>query len=224
MGGGLETELKLRAEEGALEGLAIVPSLGPATLLPAREVEELDVYLDTADGRLAAARWACRLRSREGRRWISLKGPAEHRPGESLHLRPEVEGPVPDDDASHASHASSPGAWPESPARDLVLQLVGDATLAERLSLRQRRVERQVIVDGGRVGLMSLDRVTVLRHGETLGSFGVAELELDDGEVPAPWLAGLAEVLTALPGVEPEPMSKLERALELAEVAGGEPR
>jgi inorganic triphosphatase YgiF len=218
MGGGLETELKLRAEDAALEGLAIVPSLGPATLGPPREVEELDVYLDTADGRLAAARWACRLRSREGRRWVSLKGPAEHRPGEALHRRPEVEGPAP-----HAD-ANSPAAWPESPARDLVLRLAGDATLSERLSLRQRRVEREVIVVGGRVGLMSLDRVTVLRQGQALGSFGVAELELDDGEAPAPWLASLTGTLTALPGVEPEPMSKLERALELAEVAGGEHR
>jgi inorganic triphosphatase YgiF len=218
MGSGLEVELKLRADEGALASLADTGSLGPARLGPAREVDELDAYLDTADGRLARKRWACRLRSREGRRWISLKGPAQHRAGDALHRRPEVEGPAPDGDAT------SPGAWPGSPARDLVLRLAGDATLVERLSLQQRRVEREVAVDGERVGLLSLDRVTALRNGAVLGSFGIAELELDDADGAAAWLAEVAAALITQPGLEPEPMSKLERALELAEVAGGESR
>ena len=218
MGGGLETELKLRADDDALTRLATAAWLGPAALGVAREVDELDVYLDTDDGRLARERWACRLRTRDGRRRISLKGPAQHRVGEPLHRRPEVEGPAPQADAS------DPRAWPQSPARDLVLRLAGKASLAELLSLRQRRTEREVLIDGGRAGLLSLDRVTALRRGVALGSFGVVELELDRGVEPASWLAPVEEARRALPGLGPEPMSKLERALELAEVAGEGPR
>ena len=62
----IETELKLRGTPAALGALAVIDHLGPATLGAARTADELDVYLDTAEGALAAARWACRLRARDG--------------------------------------------------------------------------------------------------------------------------------------------------------------
>jgi inorganic triphosphatase YgiF len=219
MASAIETELKLRASEGALRSLATVEALGPARLGPTREVDEVDVYLDTADRRLGVARWACRLRSREGRRTISLKGPAEHRPGEALHRRPEVEGPAPEGEAAH------PGQWPSSPARDLVLRLAGDAPLEERLTLRQRRGEREVLVDGRRVAVLSLDRVRVERAGAQLGELQVVELELaPEAAANDAWLREASNALRARPGLEPEAASKLERAVELAEGAAGEAR
>jgi inorganic triphosphatase YgiF len=210
----LETELKLRADEEALHRLAAVPSLGPVQLGPPHAVDELDVYLDTGDHRLAAARWACRLRARDGRRRISLKGPAEHARGEAVHRRPEIEGPAPDDDASR------PAEWPPSPARELVLRLAGDELLEELLSLRQRRIERGVSLDGRRVATLSLDRAEVLRGGRSLGTLRVAEVEVVPGQ-QGDWLDGLADELGRLPGLQPEPSSKLERALDLAEGAAG---
>jgi inorganic triphosphatase YgiF len=213
----VEIGLKLRGSPAALDDLAILDRIGTATLGAARTVDELDVYLDTADAALATARWACRLRAREGRRWISCKGPAEHRPGEALHRRPEVEGPVVDGEVGSAS------AWPPSPARDLVLRLAGDAPLAERITLRQRRTERQVAIGATGIGTLSLDRVAVEQDGVGLGAFVTVELELDPG-VDAPAVDGVLAALRARPGLEPDPMSKLEHALALARGATGATR
>jgi inorganic triphosphatase YgiF len=213
---GLETELKLRASEAALGALAHEAALGPVRLGPARTIDEVDVYLDTDDGRLAAERWACRLRSRDGRRLVSLKGPAEHAAGEHLHRRPEIEGPAPGNEAD----LPHPATWPRSPARDLVLRLAGEAPLGERLTLRQQRTERAVAVDERRVATLSLDRVAVEVRGAPCGAFAVAELEVAAGGA-GPWLDVVGALLLARPGLEPEPASKLERALELARGAAG---
>src|SRR5207237_9751250 len=85
---------------------------------------EVDRYVDTRDGRLAAARWACRLRRRARRHLISLKGPAADASGEhggtlggALHRRQEIEGP--------AGAGLDPRGWPESPARSRLLELKG---------------------------------------------------------------------------------------------------
>lgn len=217
MSPGLETELKLLAQDAALHALAAIDGLGPATLGPPRTVAESDVYLDTPAGALAAARWACRLRSREGRRVISCKGPAQHAPGAALHRRPEVEGLAPDGAMRGAI------GWPSSDARDLVLRLAGDEPLVERVTLRQQRTERTARVDGLGIGTLSLDRVKVEHGGMLLGGFAVVELELDDG-VDVARLGGVIEALLAWPGLVPDGLSKLERALALAEGAAGAPR
>jgi inorganic triphosphatase YgiF len=209
MSAALEIELKLRASEAALDALASLPNLGPAELGPPQPVDETDIYLDTPGGALAAARWACRLRTRDGHRRISVKGPAEHAAGDPLHRRPEVEGPAP------TGAFEVPGAWPDSAARDLVLRLAGDEPLAEVLRLRQRRIERPALVDGRRVALLSLDRVVVERDGVALGDMRVVELELEPG-IAEDTRGGLIGSLRARDGLEPEPESKLERALELA--------
>jgi inorganic triphosphatase YgiF len=210
----LESELKYRAEtDAALEALASPPDLGPARLGPANVVEEVDRYLDTEGRDLARARWACRLRTREGRSFVSLKGPSQHAAGAALHLRPEIEGPVDGD--------LDPAGWPMSPARDLVLDLTGGAPLTERLSLAQRRTEREVTLGGRRVGLLSLDRSRVLHGGREVGVLRVVELELApdalvDGLDPLP----LERAMAAIPGLTPDPASKLERALALIGEAG----
>ncbi len=207
--GRIEAELKFWAEDDRpLRALAIAVWLGPAQLGTPRVVDEVDRYLDTADGRLAAARWACRLRSREGRTIVSLKGPAEHEPGDLLHRRPELEGP--------AGDGLSPMAWPPSPARDQLVGLTGGAPLAERFTLQQERTERGVTLDGARAGLLSLDRGTILLRGVEVGRLAVVELELD----PAALEVGvdhrpLAAALAATPGLVADPSSKLERALAL---------
>lgn len=205
----IEAELKYRAaDERPFQTLAAAASLGPADLGAARTVDEVDRYLDTADLQLAGVHWACRLRAREGRTVVSLKGPAEHAPGDPLHRRPEVEGP--------ADPESEPSAWPPSPARDQLLAMTGGGALVERFSLEQQRTERPVSLDGTRIGLLSLDRVRVLHRGAEIGRLAVVELELD----PAALAAGLdhaqlAAALTAVPGLVADPSSKFERALEL---------
>ena len=205
-----EIEARFRATtEPVLDELAAWTRLGAAELGDPVASDEVDRYLDSADGRLAEARWACRLRSR-GDGWrVSLKGPMSlAEPGHGpawFHARPELEGP--------ASDSVDPADWPPSPARDRLVELSGGAPLAEQVRLLQRRRERSVTADGRRVATLSLDVARIVAHGVAYGTLLVAELELAP-DAPTELLAPMAATLAAVPGLEADPCSKLERALE----------
>jgi inorganic triphosphatase YgiF len=205
----VEAELKYTAvTERPLQELERAERLGPARLGVPRTVAELDRYVDTLDLRLATARWACRLRSREGRTIVSLKGPAEHGAADILHLRPEVEGP--------ADSNLDAQAWPPSPARDQLLAMTAGAALVERFSLEQERTERAVIQGGTRIGGLSIDRVLVVYDGNEIGRMAVVELELDPGALALGIdHARLARALSAVEGLAPDPASKFERGLAM---------
>jgi inorganic triphosphatase YgiF len=204
-----EVEAKFRAESGEpLSELAIRPRLGRALLGRARTVDEVDRYLDTGDGRLAAARWACRLRSREGVTRISLKGPPVDPVTGWYHRRPEVEGP--------ATDVIEPEGWPASPALELLNRLREERPLVERLRLYQARTERAVrLADGASVGILTMDLVRMAADGTDLGHLFMVELELDASSIAAEAeLDGLAAALAATAGLVAEPRSKLEHALK----------
>lgn len=204
----IESELKyLAADERPLLHLTSADWLGPASLGPPATVTELDRYLDTGDLRLSAVRWACRLRTREGRTIVSLKGPAEHAAGDPLHRRPELEGPA-------DSNLDAAG-WAASEARDRVLALAGGRPLAERFRLEQDRTERAVSVRGDAVGILSLDRVRVLRDGQEHGRLLAVELEFAWGAGADLDHRSYATALAGIAGLTPDPMSKLERALAM---------
>ena len=211
---GLEVEARFRSEgREPLERLAAETSLAHASLGPPRTVREEDRYLDTHDGRLRAARWACRLRSREGKTRISLKGPPDRPTAGWLHRRPEVEGP--------ATASIEPDAWPASAARDLLLDLSRGEPLTEWLRLLQERTERTVTAGERVIGELSLDALVAERDGERLGELYVAELEIGEGEDPDRDLRALADALAARPGLSPEPLTKLELALAFAPPGAG---
>ncbi len=219
MADGDELELKLLAgDDRPLQELAARRTLGPASLGDLSVTGELDRYLDTADGRLGEARWACRLRTRDGRTIVSLKGPSRRATGTdaSLHQRPEREGP--------ANDRLDPAAWPPSGATELLRALSGDAPLVERLALRQERGERAVRVGDAHVGTLSLDRVDVLHRGDPVGRLFVVELELAGDAARDPSLiARLSDALAAVDGLSPDPASKLEHALALVAAAAAPP-
>lgn len=205
-----EVEAKfLAAGPEPLQRLASASRLGPYLLGPARTADEVDRYLDTADGRLAAARWACRLRSRDGSVRVSLKGPPEHGSGGWLHRRPEVEGP--------ATGSIDPAAWPASDARAELDRLRGGRSLEEQLRLRQQRTERAVALSGGSPAILTLDRVVVERGEKELGTLHVVELELGvSAHADMSLLTACAEALHRIPGLRPDDRTKLEHALDLA--------
>lgn len=206
----IEVELKYLADgPEPLDRLRSASSLGPARLGPAREVAETDRYLDTTDGRLAASRWAARLRRREGATRLSMKGPAVPATAPGLHRRPELEGP--------ASDALDPSAWPPSEATALLDRICAGALLVERFRLVQTRTERAVLVDGETLGTLSLDLVRIEAMGSALGSLRVVELELAAG-APERHESLLGELDAGLRGFEglcPDDRSKLEYALDL---------
>jgi inorganic triphosphatase YgiF len=214
MGTVIEVELKYLARSDApLAFLAAAERLGSARLGPPAVVDELDSYLDTPNLRLAAAHWACRLRTRGDRTILSLKGPARHAPGDVAHRRPELEGPA---DAELGGHRASD--LPASAARDLLVKLSGDEPLVERFALAQRRTERRAEggLDGAGVarGVLTLDEVSVLHREREIGKLRVVELEL---ELPSGggdrFVAEMAAAFSELPDLEPDPLSKLEHAL-----------
>jgi inorganic triphosphatase YgiF len=204
---GLEVEARFRATDPeVLARLAQLERLGPAELGPTATVSETDRYLDTADGRLAAARWACRLRHRDGVTILSLKGPPESTDDAWHHRRPEVEGP--------ANPSLDPSHWPPGAARDRLMTMTGGRPLREQFTLAQRRTERAVRVDGATIGTLSLDAVRLLVEGRERGGFEIVELELRDaGGAGEEHLSALATALAATPGLRPEPRTKLELAV-----------
>jgi inorganic triphosphatase YgiF len=206
----IEVESKFRAvDQRTPQRLSTIDRLGPALLREASVAGETDRYLDTIDGRLAAAGWACRLRTRADRTILSLKGTAAPRFGDrsGMHRRPEIEGP--------ATAEMSPDAWAPSEARDLLLGLSGGARLRERLRLEQRRTERAVLLDGLEVATLSLDEVDVFDPpAGPVGRLLVVELEHAGGD-RGEELAAVADALQAQPGLTPDPLTKLEHATRL---------
>jgi inorganic triphosphatase YgiF len=202
----VEIEAKFRAAgTGPLRALERIDRLGPATLGALEEVDEIDRYLDTDDERLASARWACRLRERRGTVRLSLKGPPEPTATgvdtTALHRRPEVEGP--------AGPGLVPGDWPSSAARVLLERLSGGAALSEWVRLVQRRGERPVVLEGVRIGTLSLDDVRVVHGDRERDRLYVVELELADGLTPP---VAVLDALAATDGLRGEPLTKLEHA------------
>lgn len=203
----IEVEARFRVEDPeVLTWLATIPRLGDVQLGTPSTFSETDAYLDTAEGALGAARWACRLRRRGRRVTVSLKGPREPASGGWLHRRPELEGP--------ATEALDPEAWPASEARDALDRLRGGRPVDEFLRLEQRRTERPVALEGQRIGTLSLDEVAAWHGDDVLARFAIVELELADAPGATEALMRAGAGLAQLPGLVPEPRSKLERALE----------
>lgn len=206
----VEVELKFLASGPVpLRRLSQRRRLGPARLGSPTTVDEIDRYLDTADARLGAVRWACRLRARGERVMVSLKGPPRSRPDPSgLHRRPEIEGP--------ATVSIDPRAWPASLARERLLQLTGHRPLGELLALLQRRTQRRVTLEGREIGELSLDRVIVTRGGLPAGRLWSVELELNTTSASdAALIAVLQAELRRIPDLAPDPETKLEHAMAM---------
>jgi len=208
---GIEVELKYRVRDAeAAARLGALRTLGGLRVAGRpRQVQVEDRYLDTADGALARAGYAARLR--RGPRMTILSVKASNDAASALHRREELEGP--------ADLSLDPHAWPSSVARSLVLEHAGDSPLIEVVTIRQLRRARAFTGDGLEVEL-SVDDVEVVAGGRMIDRFLELEVELKAGDEAG--LAGLAPILGADAALEPVTTSKLERALA-ALARGGRP-
>jgi CHAD domain-containing protein/adenylate cyclase class IV len=208
---GIEVELKYRVrDQEAAARLGALRTLGSLRVAGRpRQVQIEDRYLDTADGALARAGYAARLR--RGPRMTILSVKASSEAASALHRREELEGP--------ADLSLDPHAWPSSAARSLVLEHAGDAPLLETITIRQLRHARTFAGDALEVEL-SVDDVEVVAGGRMIDRFLELEVELKSGDERG--LAGIAAVLAADDALEPVTTSKLERALA-ALARGGRP-
>jgi CHAD domain-containing protein len=200
-----EVELKYRVGDmAAAERVLAAERLGPFTGAAGgpRVTQLEDRYVDTADGALAHAGFAVRLRQQGGETIVSVKSLAHtDGPGGSVS-RDELEGP--------ADRVTPPSDWPASDARSLVMEHAGDAPLVERVTTRQLRRIRQLRAPGTLVEL-SLDEVDVVARGRVVDRFVELEAELTKGDHSR--LAALDAVIAAERALEPARMSKLEAAL-----------
>ena len=207
-----EVELKYRvgdmaAAERVLAAERLGPFTGAATSARATQLE--DRYVDTADGALAHAGFAVRLRQKGGETIVSVKSLAHtDGPGGSFS-REELEGP--------ADRVAPPSDWPASDARALVLEHAGDAPLVERVTIRQLRRVRQLRAASTRVEL-SLDEVDVVARGRVVERFVELEAELTKGDRSD--LAALGEAIESESGLERAGTSKLEAALAALDGSG----
>src|SRR6185295_4288329 len=168
-----------------------------------------DRYVDTADGALAHAGYAVRLRQKGGETIVSVKSLAHaDGPGGSM-AREELEGP--------ADRVAPPSDWPASDARALVLEHAGDAPLVERVTIRQLRRVRQLRAAATRVEL-SLDEVDVVARGRVVERFIELEAELTKGDQTD--LAALGAAIETESGLQRAGTSKLEAALAALDGSG----
>jgi CHAD domain-containing protein len=170
--------------------------------LSAHQIQQVhDTYLDTDERLILANGYACRCRETESEVLITLK--ALEKAEGAIHRRQELEISLP-------SYAP-PQDWPESPVRELVLEVTGGAPLIPLFDLRQTRVFRRMSHGELLVAQLSLDNVRVIA-GDRRRSHFELEVEL----APQGTTSDMGAIVTFLQdewNLVPEPRSKFERAL-----------
>ncbi|MEX2011129.1 MAG: CHAD domain-containing protein [Chloroflexota bacterium] len=201
----VEIELKYRPESVAAgERYLALDEIGGLAAARARtRTQHLDDrYVDTADGALARAGYAARLRVTASSTVISVKATNRRSTGRGPFRREELEGP--------ADRTSAPRDWPASAARSLILELGGDAPLEELVTVRQVRRKRELRAPDS-VLEVSLDEVEIVLRSEVIDRFVELEVELVRGDEAG--LASVGRVLDADPALKSSRESKLEAAL-----------
>jgi len=211
----VEVELKYRViDPASAERYLIADEIGSFTgSAAARSSQFEDHYVDTADGVIARAGYAVRIRQTGRGTVVSVKSLARSEGAGGSVRREELEGP--------ADRTVGPLEWPASDARSLVLELAGDAPLVEVVIIRQLRRKRTVRDGDTRVEL-SLDEVDVVSRSRVVDRFIELEAELVKGAEER--LAVLAEVFAADPGLAQVTGSKLETALAAVRLGSGRRR
>jgi CHAD domain-containing protein len=177
---------------------------------PVRSTQLEDRYLDTADGALARAGFAARLRQTAQGTTVSVKSTARRAGGLGPHRREELEGP--------ADRTAGPRDWPPSDARSLILEQCGDAPLVELVTIRQLRRKRQ-LESGATVVELSLDEVDAVVRSRVVQRFMEIEVELVEGDEAA--LDPIDRILAEDAGLAPSTGSKLESALQAIRATSG---
>jgi CHAD domain-containing protein/adenylate cyclase class IV len=209
----LEIELKYRViDEAAADRYVIADEIaGFRASAPVRSTQVEDRYIDTADGAMARAGFAARLRQTAKTTTVAVKSSVRRVGTGNVHRREELEGP--------ADRTAHPRDWPASDARSVILEQCGDAPLVEVVTIRQLRRKRILERNGTAVEL-SLDEVDAVSRSRVVGRFVELEVELIRGDE-----AGLADIdrtLAADRGLAPAETSKLQTALRA--VLAAEPK
>lgn len=170
--------------------------------LSAHQVQQVqDTYMDTEGRLILASGYACRRRVTESEVLVTLKGLG--RAQGAIHRRRELEISLP---------TYEPGQeLPESPVRDLILQVTGGRPLTPLFDLRQTRVFRRMRQGELLVAQFSLDNVRIVANKKRMSHFEL-EVELAP-QGTANDMRAIVAYLQDEWSLMPEPLSKFERAL-----------
>jgi len=203
--GPIEVELKYQVADLAI-GERLLAADRLAGFVPVGEIrvaEHEDTYLDTSDGLLEARKIGVRLRLEGGETTLTVKSPGSVEG--AYRRREELEGP--------AEAGTPPASWPDSAARNRLIDLIGDRPLHEIVTIRQHRRKRDFATDEASVEI-SLDEARIVVDGRTVEHFTELEAELTRGSEAA--LGPLMGLLDGRPGLSPTVESKLARAIAAA--------
>lgn len=204
----MEIEAKFAvAGADVLERLSGLPDLAGFTLGPVVVQEVEDTYLDTVDRLLLGVGFTCRRReSGDGGVLMTIKSLSIG--GGGVFRREELE-------VDLAEASLQPDEWPEGPARDRVICLVGEELLMPMLHLEQTRRTRSLSTEDRVVARMFLDDVRVTGSGGP-HRFMEVEVELDAAGTEAD-LEAVVGALSSEDGLAPVDRPKFLRALALVE-------
>ncbi len=196
----VETEAKFVISDASVfSALQEITQLGSFELKPVGVYTLVDRYLDTASRQMFRAGFACRIRQVNSRQLLTLKATAPADGG--LHRRQEFEVEI---------ESEQPQLWPDSEAKKLVLQTVGDAPLQTLFVVHQTRQQYHVFRQDRLVIEFSLDEVA-FNDPAVVDYCGLeAELTADGVETD---LVELVEALQANWLLQPDSLSKFERGL-----------
>jgi CHAD domain-containing protein len=203
----VETEAKFIVPgEEAFARLRSVERFGPYERRDEHTKVVHDRYVDTPDHRFYRKQLYVRLReSKQGDILLTIKSLGEPPKG-AVHAREEYQVQIP---------TLTRADWPESEVRTMVEEVAGDQPLADLVGIDQTRTVSS-LYDGSRaVAELSLDKVTVQTANEPLTLYEL-EAELLPEGLPSD-LKTLERVFSDEYGLAPQPLTKFERAMTLAE-------
>lgn len=200
----MEIEAKMSVPDpGVYWTLQTATSVGEYTLETVQVKNTHDIYLDTRWRRILAAGYSCLLRESSEGILVMLKSLATAEG--AVHRRGEWE--------ISLSTFQQPVEWPESDARQLVFPLVGRDPLIPLFDMQQTRIIRMLSQVDKPVAEIRLDRVSMISNKREQAYLDL-EVELFPG-IPEASLGGITKLLQEAWNLQPEPLSKFERGLEL---------
>ena len=202
----IETVAKFAVPDpGIFWRLQVVTKMAGYRLSTQKIQDVYDIYLDTKDRRLLAAGYTCRRRILPA--GMSMIVTKLNKTEGLFRRRQKLEVAI--------AAALPPARWPESAARELVLQLSRQQPLAPLFKIQLTRIVRVLQRHGQVMAELKLDKVSLIaNHEEQI--YHELEVELLPS-VPGQIMADLIDCFQNEWCLPAEPRSKFQRSLELLE-------
>ncbi len=194
----VNTELEVKfnvPDRSSFDSLRKIRQLGDFQIEPIGTQMITDRYLDVADQRILRAGFVCRIRLVNHKQILSLKSLTP--PEDNIHRRQEIEMEIESEQTKY---------WPEGKAKNLLLQLAGEAPLQSLFTLQQVRHKYLALLGDTPVIEVSLDEVS-----HDYQDYLELEAEMLEAGTESD-LRRFAELLQSEWNLQTENLSKFERA------------